>query len=102
MAFIKDGIVTGSAVPPGSSPALGSAEYGVWHREPGSGRYEFHIVGNNYDASGTFRGMTEVTGHVTLADHGSSFSYSASIKFLDTAGGLQFAMCGAATATRFE
>jgi hypothetical protein len=102
MAFNKDGIVTGFGVPPGSSPALGSPDYGVWEREPGHGRYAFHLVSNNYDPSGTFSGTTEVTGHAIVAHGGSSLTYTAKIKFLDVAGGLQFEVCGAASGNRFQ
>jgi hypothetical protein len=102
MAFNKEGIVTGFAVPPGSSPALGSPEYGVWEREPGHGRYAFRLVSNNYDPSGTFIGTTEVAGHAIVAHGGNSLTYSATIRFLDVQGGLQFAVCGAASGNRFE
>ena len=33
VTFNEDGTLTGYAVPPSSSPALGSPEYGVWQRE---------------------------------------------------------------------
>ena len=106
MAFNRDGIVTGFAVPPGSSPVLGSPEYGVWEREPGHGRYAFRLVSNNYAPSGTFSGTTEVAGHAIVAHGGSSLTYSATIRFLDVQGGCnsQFAeqRAGIASSSRLR
>ena len=59
-------------------------------------------VSNSYAPSGTFSGMTEVTRHAIVAHGGHSLTYTATIKFLDVAGGLQFQVCGAATGNRFQ
>ena len=40
--------------------------------------------------------------HAIVAHGGDSLTYTATIKFLDVAGGLQFQLCGAATGNRFQ
>jgi hypothetical protein len=99
--FSKDETLSGFGVPPGSAPALGSPEYGVW-KHLGGPRYTFRILSYGYDASGTFNGSGEVTGQLELARDADHFTYTSKIAFFDTARNLQFAVCGAATGERFE
>jgi hypothetical protein len=101
MAFGAEGSLSGYAIPPGSSPALASPEYGTWQREHGQSQYSFRLLGYNYGADGVFSGSTEVSASATLGEGGTALSYSAKIQFFDASGGLQFAVCGAATGTRF-
>jgi len=101
MAFNKDGIVTGYGVPPSSSPALGSPEYGTWQRSQGHGAYAFHLLSNNYDG-GMFSGTTEIVADLRLDNQANTFSYRASVQFFDINGNPLFSVCGAATATRFQ
>ena len=102
MAFNKDGIVTGYAVPPGSTPANGSPEYGTWQREKGPQSYSFKILSYGYDDNGAFDGSVRVSGNTELARGGDTFSYVATIQFLAADGTPLFSVCGAATGTRFD
>lgn len=102
MTFGRDGIYSGSAVAPGSTPANGSAEYGIWKREPGPQNYSFRFLSYDYDASGVFDGGVEVTGRVQLTASGDGFTYASTIQFFDENGDPLFSVCGKATGTRFE
>lgn len=102
MTFGSDGTVTGYGVPPGSSPALGSPDYGTWERvRSAQQRFDFRLLSYGYDTSGTFSGSIEVTGKLSLNESGDAFTYTASVRFLDSAGGVQFTACGGAQGTRF-
>lgn len=101
MQFGHDELLTGFAVPPGSSPALVSPEFGTWKRARGPNNYKFRILTYNYDPSGTHTGQTEVAGDLKLGGDGKTFAYTATIKFLDAADQLLFQRCGAATGKRF-
>ena len=102
MQFGKGDAVTGFAVPPGSTPANTSPEYGVWKHEPGPHHYSFKLLSNGYDDNGVFEGATEVSGNLQLQKGDDTFSYTAVISFFDANGGLLFSRCGAATGARFE
>jgi len=102
MTFGRDGAVYGSAVAPGSTPAQGLTEHGVWSKAAGPGEYRFRFVSYSYDESGAFAGSTEATGELKLEPGSTSFSYSASLAFFDAAGGPLFTGCGRATGERFE
>lgn len=99
--FVRGGTVTGYAVSPGSTPASGSPEYGVWKREAGAGNYSFRLLSYDYDPSGAFAGSIEINAQLVLPVGSQSFSYTATIVFLDAAGNAQFSVCGAATGVRF-
>jgi len=98
--FARGETLTGFGVPPGSAPAQGSPEYGVW-RHLGGPNYVFRILSYGYDSGGAFNGSGEVTGQLELAHDGDHFSYTSKIAFFDTAGNPQFSVCGAATGLRF-
>jgi len=102
MLFNKEGTVTGFAVPPFSTPANGSPDYGVWKREPGPHNYSFKLLANNYTDEGAFDGTTEVSARLELERGGDAFSYTAVVSFYAANGQFLFSGCGAATGTRFE
>ena len=101
MTFHKDGTIASDAVGPGSTAAEGTAEHGVWQREPGSQRYSFRILSYGWDDTGAFEGSAEITGQLQVTNR-NDLSYSASIQFFDPNGGLLFTGCGSATGTRFQ
>jgi len=100
--FNEDGSVVGYAVPPGSTPALGSPEFGVWKRERGKGNYSFSDLSYNYDAGGAFAGSIEIAATVQVEDGGKTLAQQTKIEFFDGNGALLFAVCGKATGTRFR
>jgi hypothetical protein len=102
MLFNKEETVTGFGVPPFSTPANGSPDYGVWKREPGKHQYSFKLLSNNYDDAGAFDGTTEVSARLELANGGDALSYRATVSFFDANGQFLFSGCGTATGTRFE
>lgn len=102
MTFHQDGTLHNDAVGPGSTAAEGTAEHGVWQRQPGDHNYSFRIVSYGWDPqTGVFEGSAEITGTLQLTTS-NSFAYDASISFLDTSGNVLFTHCGSATGTRFE
>jgi len=102
MTFHEDGTLSGYAVPPGSTPASGSPEYGLWKAERGRGSYSFTDLSFNYDAAGAFAGSIEITARVQLEDGGKSLTQKSKIEFFDAGGLLLFSACGKATGTRFR
>jgi hypothetical protein len=102
MAFSKGESYAGYAVPPGSTPAMSSPEYGTWQREHGHQNYSFKILSYGYDNTGAIAGSTEVTGDLVLADRGESFTYDSTVQIFDATGALQATHCGKATGTRFR
>ena len=102
MTFHDDGTLSGYAVPPGSTPASGSPEYGLWKAERSHGNYSFTDLSFNYDAAGAFAGSIEITATVQLEDGGKSLTQKTKIKFFDAGGLLLFSACGKATGTRFK
>jgi hypothetical protein len=102
VTFNEDGTLSGYAVPPGSTPASGSPEFGVWKREHGKGNYSFNDVSYSYDAGGAFSGSTELTAKVQIEDDGKTLTQHAKIEFFDGNGALLFSACGKATGTRFR
>jgi len=98
--FAHGGTASGFGVPPGSSPALGSPEYGEWKREGGPD-YSFRLLSYAYDASGTFAGSAEVTGQLVLARGAEDFTYTSHVAFFDALGNPLFTVCGAASGVRF-
>jgi hypothetical protein len=99
--FARGGTASGFGVPPGSSPALGSPEFGTWRHEGGGGNYSFRLLSYAYDASGAFDGSSEVTAHLALARGSDTFSYTSNIAFFDADGNALFTVCGAATGARY-
>src|SRR5215472_1300618 len=87
MTFNQDGTMTAFGVPPGSSPAETSPEYGVW--APRGSDYSFRDVSYSYDQNGTFTGSGVITAivHLTSAN---TFTYTASICIYDPAGNQLF------------
>ena len=102
MTFTRDGLVLSYSVGPGSTPANGGAEFGVWKRESGAANYSFHVNGPGYDADGNFSGSGDISASATVTDGGSGLQYKSVIKFLDPSGATLFQICGAATGTRFQ
>jgi hypothetical protein len=102
MTFNEDGTLTGFAVPPSSSPALGSPEYGLWKRERGARNYSFVDLSYSYDAGGAFSGSVELTAKVQLGASGSTLTQQTRIDFFDVNGGFLFSACGLASGTRFR
>jgi hypothetical protein len=102
VTFHEDGTVSGYAVPPGSTPASGSPEFGVWKREHGRGNYSFNNLSYNYDSAGAFAGSIELTAKIQLEDGGKTLTQQAKIEFLGANGVLLFSACGKATGTRFR
>jgi len=102
MIFNEDGTLTGYAVPPASSPALQSPEFGLWKREHGSGNYSFIDLSYNYDQGGAFAGSTEVTAKVELGAGGKTLTHQTKIDIFDGNGAFLLSHCGRATGTRFR
>ena len=101
MTFHKDGTIHSDAVGPGSTAAEGTAEHGLWEREPGKQNYSFRIVSYGWAPdTGAFEGSATISGNLTLATS-ASFSYDATIQFFDAGGNLLVTRCGHATGTRF-
>jgi hypothetical protein len=98
MTFNQDGTLNAFAVPPGSTPAETSPEYGVWaHDDSG---YSFRDVSYTYDSNGAFVGRGEITAIVELTS-ANTFTYTASVCVYDPAGNQLFCFCGRAEGTRF-
>jgi len=102
MIFHEDGTLTGYAVPPGSTPALQSPEFGLWNRERGHGNFSFTDLSNNYDAGGAFAGTTELTAQVHLGTDGDTLTHETRIDIFDSNGAFLLSHCGRATGTRFR
>ena len=102
MIFHEDGTLTGYGVPPGSSPALQSPEFGLWNRERGHGHYSFTDLSNTYDAGGAFTGTTELTAKVQLGADGDTLTQETRIDIFDGNGAFLLSHCGRATGTRFR
>src|SRR5690348_14090797 len=102
MTFHRDGTMHNDAVGPGATAAEGTAEHGVWRREPGNGNYSFRILSYGWDPqTGSFEGSAEITGTLQLTTN-DSFTYAANIAFVDPSGNVLVTLCGNATGTRFE
>jgi hypothetical protein len=102
MQFAKGDTVTGYAVPPFSTPANGSPEFGSWKREPGPHNYSFKLLAYSYDDNGAFDGSATISGKLELQKGGDAFTYTAVIANYDVSGNPGIELCGAATGTRFE
>jgi hypothetical protein len=102
MTFNEDGTLTGFAVPPSSTPALGSPEFGLWQRERGRDSYSFTDLSYSYDAGGAFAGSIELTAKLQLGARGDSLTHQTTIKFFDGNGAFLFSACGRASGTRFR
>jgi len=102
MTFNDDGTLTGYAVPPSSSPALGSPEYGLWRAERGAGNYSFTDLSYSYDIGGVFAGSVELTAKVQLGGRGNTLMHQTRVDFFDVNGAFLFSACGLATGTRFR
>jgi hypothetical protein len=103
MTFHKDGTTSGDAVVPGATPAGGTAEHGLWEREPGAKAYSFRLLSYSWDpATGAFTGSIEVSAKLQLTSD-DTFAYESVIQFFDSHGNpSSSARCGRATGTRFE
>ena len=101
MQFAKDGLLTGYAVPPGLTPAMQSPDFGTWERARRAGNYKFRLFAYNYDLAGIYVGLTDVAGDLKLGGDGKTFTYTATIKFLDAADQLLRQVCGAGTGKRY-
>jgi hypothetical protein len=102
MTFHRDGTVHGDAVAPGTTAAEGTAEHGVWQREPGSQNYSFREVGYGWDPdTGAFEGSVVITASVHLTSP-TTFAYTATIQLFDPDGNLLFTLCGRADGERFQ
>lgn len=101
MVFHSAGTYSGFGASPGSTPADGSPEYGIWQREAGAHDYSFRIVGLNYEG-GINVGTVEITGAAELSAQGESLSYAAHISAFDLDGNRLFTFCGRATGVRFQ
>jgi len=102
VTFHSDGTVHGDSVGPGGTAAEGTAEHGVWQREPGSQNYSFREVSYGWDPdTGAFERSAVFTEtlHLTSAN---SFEGSATIQIFDADGNLVFTACATRTGTRFE
>jgi len=102
MIFNEDGTLTGYAVPPASSPALQSPEFGLWNRERGNGNYSFTDLSYNYDQGGAFAGSTELTATLQLGAGGDTLTHQTKIDIFDGNGAFLVSHCGRATGTRFR
>ncbi len=102
MTFNEDGTLTGYAVPPASSPALQSPEFGLWKRERGHGNYSFSDLSYTYDAGGAFAGSTELTAKLQLGADGDSLTHETRIDIFDGNGAFLLSHCGRASGTRFR
>jgi len=102
MTFHKDGTMHNDSVGPGSTAAEGTAEHGLWQREPGDHNFSFRILGYGWDPqTGAFEGSAEIRGTLQLTT-ANSFAYDAKIQFIDPAGNVLVTLCGRATGMRFE
>jgi hypothetical protein len=101
MVFHDDGTYNGFGASPGSTPADGSPEYGVWKRSPDAHGYTFRILGLPYDGA-TVVGTVEITGAAEVPAKGETLSYTSTIQFIDLNGNPLFTLCGKATGVRFE
>ena len=99
MTFHRDGTLTGAAKSPATGP-FDTAEYGTWHREPGSQSYSFRELQYRYDNSGTFLGPLVLTANVELTS-ANNFIYSATIQIFNANEDQVDTRCGRGTATRF-
>jgi hypothetical protein len=102
MTFHSDGTVHGDLVGPGGTAAEGTAEHGVWQREPGRQNYSLREVSYGWDPdTGAFEGSAVFTEtlHLTSAN---SFEGSATIQIFDADGNLVVTVCARRTGTRFE
>ncbi|HZE43465.1 MAG TPA: hypothetical protein VE058_06770 [Steroidobacteraceae bacterium] len=102
MTFHEDGTLTGYAVPPASSPALQSPEFGLWNRERGRGNYSFTDLSFTYDQGGAFAGSIELTAEVQLGADGDTLTHETRIDIFDGNGAFLLSHCGRATGTRFR
>lgn len=102
MSFARGGSLTGYAVGPGSTPAMGSPDFGTWKRESGSGNFSFRFIAYTYDATGAYTGSTQVDATLVLAGDAQSFTYQGTVSFFDAADNPLFSVCGKASATRFD
>lgn len=100
MTFHGDGTLHGDAVGPGSTAAEGTAEHGVWTRQPGGGHYAFNLVSYGWDNTGAFEGSAHIAGDLRLTSF-NGFTYDAQIQFFDASGNLLVTLCGSATGERF-
>lgn len=98
--FAQGETLTGFGVPPGSTPAQTSPEYGIWRHLDGPD-YEFRFLSYGYDGSGAFSGSADVAGQLELDHGGDRFTYTSKITFLDAVGNQLFTACGAATGERY-
>ena len=101
VTFHEDGTLIGYGVPPSSSPALGSPEFGLWKRERGNGNFTFTDLSLSYDAGGAFAGSVEFTAKVQLERNG-TLTHQTKLKFYDSNGSFLFSACGKAIGTRFR
>ena len=101
MIFNEDGTLTGYAVPPASSPALQSPEFGLWKRER-DGNYSFRDLSYTYDQGGAFAGSIELTAKVKLGAGGDTLTHETRIDIFDGNGAFLLSHCGRASATRFR
>jgi hypothetical protein len=101
LIFHEDGTLTGYAVPPASSPALQSPEFGHWKRERGHGNYSFTDLSYTYDAGGAFAGSIQVSATVQLGADGNSLTHETKIDIFDSNGAFLLSHCGRATGARF-
>jgi hypothetical protein len=102
MIFNEDGTLTAYAVPPASSPALQSPEFGLWKRERGNGNYSFTDLSYTYDQGGAFAGSIELSAEVQLGVGGDSLTHQTKIEIFDSNGAFLISHCGRATGTRFR
>jgi len=101
MTFHADGTLHGDAVAPGSTAAEGTAEHGLWQREPGAHHYSFRDISYGWLTTGVFSGSATISASVTLTTR-DTFAYNATIQFFDDNGNPVAAHCGHATGVRFE
>src|SRR5258708_21663550 len=75
MIFNEDGTLTGYGVPPASSPALQSPEFGLWKLERDQANYSFRDLSYTYDAAAASAVRVELTAHVQLAAGGDTLTH---------------------------
>src|SRR5258708_24932749 len=102
MIFNQDGTLTGYGVPPASSPALQSPEFGLWQHELGSGNYSFTDLSYTYDQGGAFAGSIELTAIVQLGAGGGTRTHQTRNDIFDGNGAFLLSHCGRASGTRFR
>jgi len=103
MTFHSDGTVHGDAVGPGGTAAEGTAEHGVWQREPGSQNYSFREVSYGWDPdTGAFEGSAVATETLHLTSANSFEGGVGTIQIFDADGNLVVTVCARSTGTRFE